>query len=61
LSCRKMCTVWASSMTAMPGDPAGTSVADVGVDFGRELRARGNVGKGRPADKAFRDSLFDDS
>jgi hypothetical protein len=31
------------------------------VDFGRKLRARGNAAKGRPADKAFRDSLFDDS
>jgi hypothetical protein len=42
-------------------DPAGASVADVGADFGRKLRARGNAAKGRPADKAFRDSLFDDS
>ena len=37
------------------------SIVDVGVDFGRELRARGDAGTGRPADKAFRDSLFDDS
>jgi hypothetical protein len=42
-------------------DPAGTSVVDVGVDFGRKLRARGDADRGRPADKAFRDSLFDDS
>jgi hypothetical protein len=42
-------------------DPAGASVVDVGVDFGRKLRARGDAAKGRPADKAFRDSLFDDS
>ena len=42
-------------------DPAGASVVDVGVDFGQKLRARGNAAKGRPADKAFRDSLFDDS
>jgi hypothetical protein len=40
---------------------AGTSVVEVGVDFGRKLRARGDAAKGRPADKAFRDSLFDDS
>jgi hypothetical protein len=42
-------------------DPAGTSVVDVGVDFGRKLRARGTADRGRPADKAFRDSLFDGS
>jgi hypothetical protein len=42
-------------------DPAGTSLVEVGVDFARELRARGDAAKGRPADKAFRDSLFDDS
>ena len=37
------------------------AVVEVGVDFARKLRARGDVGTGRPADKAFRDSLFDDS
>jgi hypothetical protein len=37
------------------------SVVEVGVDFARKLRARGDAAKGRPADKAFRDSLFDDS
>ena len=42
-------------------DPAGASVVDLGVDFGRKLRARGDAAKGRPVDKAFRDSLFDDS
>ncbi|MCK1711700.1 MULTISPECIES: prevent-host-death protein [unclassified Bradyrhizobium] len=42
-------------------DPAGASVVEVGVDFGRKLRAHGDATKGRPADKAFRDSLFDDS
>jgi hypothetical protein len=42
-------------------DPAGASVVDVGVDFGRKLRARVDAAKRRPADKAFRDSLFDDS
>lgn len=42
-------------------NPAGTSAVDVGVDFARKLRARGDAAKGRPADKAFRESLFDDS
>jgi hypothetical protein len=37
------------------------SVVEVGVDFARKLRARGDAARGRPADKAFRDSLFDDS
>lgn len=42
-------------------DQAGMSVVDVGLDFARKLRARGDAAKGRPADKAFRASLFDDS
>jgi hypothetical protein len=42
-------------------EPAGASVVEVGVDFARKLRARGDADRGRPADKAFRDSLFDDS
>jgi hypothetical protein len=42
-------------------EPAGASVVEVGGDFARKLRARGNAAMGRPADKAFRDSLFDDS
>jgi hypothetical protein len=42
-------------------DPAAASVVDVGVDFGRKLRAREDAATGRPADRAFRDSLFDDS
>jgi hypothetical protein len=42
-------------------DPAGASVVEVGVDFARKLRARGDAARRRPADKAFRDSLFDDS
>jgi hypothetical protein len=42
-------------------DQAGMSDVDVGLDFARKLRARGDAAKGRPADKAFRDSLFDDS
>ena len=37
------------------------SVVEVGVDFARKLRARGDAATGRPADKAFRDSLFNDS
>jgi hypothetical protein len=42
-------------------DQAGMSVVDVGLDFARKLRARGDAAKGRPADKAFRDYLYDDS
>jgi len=42
-------------------EPAGASVVEVGVDFVRKLRARGDAAKRRPADKSFRDSLFDDS
>jgi hypothetical protein len=42
-------------------EPAGVSVVEVAVDFCRKLRARGDAARGRPADKAFRDSLSDDS
>ena len=42
-------------------DPTGASVVGVGIDFGRKLRVGGDAAKGRPADKTFRDSLFDDS
>jgi hypothetical protein len=42
-------------------EPAGASVVEVGVGFARKLRARGDAAKRRPADKAFCDSLFDDS
>jgi hypothetical protein len=41
--------------------PAVASVVEVGIDFGRKLRVGGDAAKGRPADKTFRDSLFDDS
>jgi hypothetical protein len=37
------------------------SAVEVGVDFARKLRARGDADRGRRADKAFRNSLFDDS
>lgn len=36
-------------------------LADLGVQFCRDLRARGNPQSGKPADKAFRDSLYEDS
>jgi antitoxin VapB len=35
------------------------SLVDVGVRFIRELRAKGDPSKGKPADKAFRDSLYE--
>jgi hypothetical protein len=41
-------------------DRPGTSVVELGVGFCRRLRARGPTAEGKPADKAFRDSLFDD-
>lgn len=36
------------------------SLVDLGVQFCRELRAKGNLAKGQPVDKAFRDSLYED-
>jgi antitoxin VapB len=34
-------------------------LVDLGAGFCRELRVRANPGKGEPADKAFRDSLYE--
>ena len=34
------------------------SLVEIGVQFCRDLRARGNPAKGQPVDKAFRDSLY---
>jgi len=36
------------------------SLVEVGVAFTRALRARAAPAAGRPADKAFRDSLYED-
>jgi antitoxin VapB len=36
------------------------SLVELGVQFCRELRAKGNPTKGQPVDKAFRDSLYED-
>ena len=35
------------------------SLVELGLNFTRELRARGNPANGKPADKAFRDSLYE--
>lgn len=36
------------------------SLVELGIRFCRDLRARGNPASGRPVDKAFRDSLYED-
>lgn len=36
------------------------SLVDLGVQFCRDLRARGNPHKGKAADKAFRDGLYEE-
>jgi antitoxin VapB len=36
------------------------SLVDLGVDYCRALRSRGNPAKGLPADKAFIDGLYGD-
>ena len=35
------------------------SLVDLGVQFCRDLRAKGNPQSDKPADKAFRDGLYD--
>ncbi|CEJ10058.1 Antitoxin VapB [bacterium YEK0313] len=47
----------ASELERIQGEPP---VVELGIDFLRELRAKGNPAKGRAADKAFRDSLYED-
>lgn len=37
------------------------SLVELGVKFCRDLRARGNPHQGQPADKGFRDSLYEDT
>jgi antitoxin VapB len=41
-------------------EQAKPSLVEVGVDFCRRLRAKGRPDRGQPADKAFRDSLYED-
>jgi len=36
------------------------SLVDLGVQFCRDLRAKGNPAGGKPADKVFRDSLYEE-
>jgi antitoxin VapB len=35
-------------------------VVDVGIEFARDLRAKGTPQLCKPVDKAFRDSLYED-
>jgi len=35
------------------------SLVEIGIAFARDLRARGNPQTGLPADKTFRDSLYE--
>lgn len=37
------------------------SLVDLGVQFCRDLRAKGDPTRGNAADKAFRDSLYEDA
>ena len=37
------------------------TLVEIGVAFARELRASSRPAKGKPADKMFRDSLYEDS
>lgn len=37
------------------------TLVEIGVEFCRDLRAKGRPAKGKPADKAFRDSLYEEA
>lgn len=41
-------------------EKAKPSLVELGLKFGREVRARSELSKGAPADKAFIDSLYED-
>jgi antitoxin VapB len=41
-------------------EEAKPSIVELGVKFCRDLRARGKPARGKPADKAFVDSLYGD-
>jgi antitoxin VapB len=41
-------------------EQARPSIVEVGIKFCRDLRARGKPERGKPADKAFIDSLYED-
>ena len=41
-------------------EKAKPSLVEIGVQFCRDLRARGNPAKGKRSDRAFCDSLYDD-
>lgn len=43
-------------LARLRGEP---SLVEIGVAFCRDLRARGNPQRGKPADKAFIDSLYE--
>ncbi|MER8864386.1 type II toxin-antitoxin system VapB family antitoxin [Mesorhizobium sp. M0751] len=40
-------------------EQARASLVEIGVRFCRDLRAQGKPDRGRPANKAFRDSLYE--
>jgi antitoxin VapB len=44
---------------AFEKEQAEPSLIEIGIGFCRDLRARGDVNQGKPADKRFRDSLYE--
>lgn len=41
-------------------EKAKPSLVEIGVEFCRDLRAKGNLRRGKPADKEFLNSLYED-
>lgn len=41
-------------------EKAKPSLVEIGLKFGREVRARSDLANGKPADKDFIDSLYED-
>ena len=52
--------VHAALGSELEGEQDKPSRIELGVQFLRDLRAKGNPAKGQPVDEAFRDSLYED-
>lgn len=51
--------VHAALLHELEREQAKPSLVEIGIAFCRDLRAKGDPSKGKPADKAFRDSLYE--
>lgn len=53
-------TIHSALIHELEREQAKPSLVEIGVKFTRDLRARSRPERGKPADKEFRDSLYED-